>query len=161
MCKTEASSSTRAALISDAGNTASYVANALNPMLDALTGAGLKSAVLMEVMSNKREHVFQALPRCDARHARFTAPAPPATHASQVINEPEWCMAGDTCATDECAAITDMQRFVGAQASACRAKGYKVRCHFSYASFNLGSRACIRFVLLRVRMLFVVVHVVG
>lgn len=43
----------------------------------------------------------------------------------EVINEPEWCMEG-SCSTVECVSVDEMQRFVGLQASAVRANGFKV-----------------------------------
>ena len=88
MCKREGASSTKAALITDADATQSYIDSALEPLLASLAGA---ENVLIEV-----------------------------------INEPEWCVAGDDCTADECVPLADMQRFVSSHAIAAHAAGLKV-----------------------------------
>jgi hypothetical protein len=50
LCKGQ-SAGIRAALVADPANTASYVANALEPMLAALRGANLTGSVLFEVIN--------------------------------------------------------------------------------------------------------------
>jgi hypothetical protein len=56
----------------------------------------------------------------------------------EVINEPEWCMEG-SCSTTDCVSVSDMQRFVGMQAAAIHAKGFKVTVGSASLKWNANN----------------------